>query len=163
MRALALRPLPLSGACWFAGSLYLRLEGSPGAVDAAQAECRSMLPEAETTDAPPWDALRDFQLPVLGQRPLWCLSLAPATPLGDATPLLIDWAGARRLFSSEDTDAMQALAESGGGAAQRLRGGDSDAPAQPEPPPPMRALLQRLKHAMDPAGILNPGRLHAWL
>lgn len=159
LRALAARPLPLSGAAWYADTLHVRLAGSATAL-AGLARDLSAYREDDTDF---WDALREWRLAELAdETPLWSLDVAPATaPGGRPAPFLIDWAGARRLARGIDSarDA-QALASCGGGHAQRQWGGDSDAAAVASPPPPLLDLLRRTKAALDPHGVFNPGRLY---
>ena len=160
MRAASVRPLPLSGACWFSGRLHLRLEGSPAALDAARAELPGN-PTVEETG--PWPQLRDYTLGALQATPLWCVSLAPATGIGDQQPQLIDWAGARRYYHDADAAQLQRWAQEAGGHTQQLWGGEDEIDALSDPPAALRGVHQRVKAALDPQGIFNPGRLYPWL
>jgi glycolate oxidase FAD binding subunit len=75
---------------------------------------------------------------------------------------LIDWGGAQRYLR---TEAVRTELEhaSGGGHVSCLRAArDGESFAQ-EPQPALKALHLRLKHAFDPARVLNPGRLYGWL
>lgn len=166
MRDVSIRPSPVSGACWLDDRLHLRLEGTPAALDAAQSELPA---NPAIDDTGPWSGLRDYTLDALKKRPLWCLSLAPATVIGECCPRLIDWAGARRYYSdySDYSDyevtRLQQIAQEAGGHAQRLWSGEDEIDILSDPPVALRALQQRLKAAMDPQGIFNPGRLYPWL
>jgi len=160
MRGIAARPLPLTGAAWYADTLRLRFACSASAA----AGLTRYLPAyaADTTDF--WDALREWQLRELAdETPLWALDVAPGTPLDKTSAVfLIDWAGGRRLTRAADSaQDAQTLASAGGGHAQRLWGGASTAAAVPTPPDALRRLLRRTRDALDPRGIFNPGRLYA--
>jgi glycolate oxidase FAD binding subunit len=162
MRSLARRALPQTGACWRSGVLYLRFEGTAAALEAIDRE----LDDYIHSTAPPWRELREWSLPELASAGgLWRFDLAPATPLSDDWPVdLIDWAGARRFCSANGTlDQAQSYAASAGGHASRLGCGNSLESVLARPIAPLAALQQRVKQALDPHGVFNPGRLQEWL
>ena len=155
--ALMRRPLPLSGAAHHEGRLHLRLSGPEAAVAATAAELGG---EPDTLDF--WPGVRRMTHPAL--RPdagLWRLSVPPLASLDLPGDLFIDWGGAQRwLPASLPPEAVREAAQAAGGHAAVFYapspGGDVFAPMAP----PNLALHRRLKAAMDPQGILNPGRLY---
>ncbi len=96
---------------------------------------------------------------------LWRLSVratAPHTAFGGAT--MIAWGGALRwVGAGGEGDAQQARAWAAahGGHATLFRATDKSAGVFQPLPPALLALHQRLKAALDPAGIFNPGRMYA--
>ena len=54
------------------------------------------------------------------------------------------------------------MASAGSGHAWRLGGGEDDDDVLAAPPTPLATLQLRLKQALDPARILNRGRLYRW-
>ncbi|WP_119301872.1 glycolate oxidase subunit GlcE [Dongia deserti] len=103
---------------------------------------------------------------------LWRLSVPPASgakiaaELGEGGDWLMDWGGgrlwiARRNATVEDTALVRKVVEALGGHATLVRGPEHLRKAIdvfPMEAPP--SLLQRMKAAFDPHGILNPGRLY---
>ena len=151
---------PLSGACWLDGTLYLRLSGAASAVEHTARQWGG----EQYTQCEVWEALREMSLPFFqGDAPLWRLSLKPtAEPDIEQGSMLIDWGGAQRwLRANIDLERAHASAQRGGGHALLFRGGDREGHLRATPNAIERRLLQRLKRAFDPHGILNPGRLHA--
>lgn len=152
------KPWPITAAYWEDGCAYLRLAGAASAVEAARQALGGDGLEAGDMF---WRDVREQNRAVFvnDERPLWRLSLAPATPmLGLDDIVAIDWGGAQRWLASNApaTDIRNVIAAQGGHASVR-RG-----PATPRQHPLSAALLgvqQRLKQSMDPAGILNIGRL----
>ena len=157
------KPLPLSATCHVDNLLYVRFSGAVAAVRAA----REKLGGEEVADgAAFWRDLRDQQLAFFRQpQPLWRLSLKPTTPpLNLPGPQLIEWGGALRwLRSDADAGTVRAAAALGGGHATLFRGGDKTSGVFHPLSPALMKLHQRLKQALDPAGILNPGRLYDWI
>jgi glycolate oxidase FAD binding subunit len=171
-------PLPLSASCWHDGRLHVRLSGADSAVAAATQRLGG---EALDDAAAYWAAVRDqahpFFAPFHAQGPgqsaaerapaLWRLSVrstAPPAPIGHAT--MIEWGGALRwVVAAADADAPQARAWAAahGGHATLFRAADKSAGVFHPLPPALLALHQRLKAALDPAGIFNPGRMYAEL
>ncbi|WP_457666288.1 glycolate oxidase subunit GlcE [Thiolapillus sp.] len=150
-------PLPLSGAAWHEGRLWIRLSGTPAAVADARAQIGGDL--VASTDF--WHALKEHRLPFFNtERHLWRLSLPRATGrLNLPGDYLLDWGGAQRWLLSEAPAAeIQQLAAAAGGHASSFRNG----PFQPLAASLM-LLHRRLKQAFDPKGILNPARLYAGL
>ncbi len=111
-------------------------------------------------DAAPGDAVWRISLPP-SAAPACCAALAPTSK-----KLLLDWGGGLIWFAAPPDEAthrivMQAAA---GGSFMLFRGPDSwrgSVPVISEESKPMAGIAARVKAAMDPAGILNPGRMRA--
>lgn len=158
MNAWAGQPLPLSAACYAGGFLYVRLSGSENAVQAAR---RKLGGDEEANAAELWPELREQRLDFFaGDAPLWRVSMPPAAPPIDLPGRwLLDWGGAQRWLktTARATDVWEAAARAGGHATL-FRGGDRAGDVFQPLPPALAQLHGRLKHAFDPAGVLNPGR-----
>ena len=156
------QPLPISAACHDGERLRIRLSGTEAGVRAAVTQLGGAVDGDGTAW---WQALRERALPFFaGDRPLWRLAVASAAAQPDLPGTwLIDWGGAQRwLCSDAPAETVHAAARAAGGHATRLRPADVDGPFQPLPEA-VFALHRRLKGALDPHGILNPGRLYAGL
>lgn len=164
LNRIAARPWPLSASAWWRGTLYLRLSGNAAAVRAAaQALGGELMADDEASAF--WRALRERSHPAQKVTSeggaLWRLSL-PSTcpPLKGGDDDLIEWGGALRWrVCAEPAARMQQIAQSAGGHATAYRPG---ADALAHPLPPLHAALHaRVRAALDPQRILNPGRLYA--
>lgn len=148
------QPLPVSGAAWWKGRLYLRLEGAEAAVSHATDRLGGETLKGDDF----WHDLREHRLGFFDSPlPLWRLSLPRRTgTLALPGEALIDWGGAQRWLLSDapENEIRQAVAAVGGHAACWRNGR-----LLPEQDP-LLAIHQRLKQAFDPGNILNPGRLH---
>ena len=155
------RPVPLGGCCYGDGILYIRLAGAAAAVAAARAAIGG---DVLTNDAEFWRDLREQRLEFFGDNtPLWRLSLPPAAPAPDLPGRWwLDWGGAQRWLKTDAPaasifDAARAL----GGHATLFRGGDRRGAVFQPLSEPLAQLHRQLKHAFDPRGVLNRGRLLA--
>ncbi|MFN2329927.1 MAG: glycolate oxidase subunit GlcE, partial [Chromatocurvus sp.] len=157
MVAVSALPGPLSGACWLEGTLYLRVSGAAAGVK----DFRRRQGGDLVSDSQPWRALDTLNSPPFeGATPLWRFSVAPSSPLSGELPDVIDWGGAQRFFTGgHDPATMHDAARSVGGRAQLWRGGDRHSEVNGPLCSVERALQQRLRHALDPDGIFNPGRV----
>ena len=157
------KPVPLSGGCFINGQLTVRLSGTkPGVQAAASTLGGDILDSAEVF----WQDLREQRLEFFsGDTPLWRLSVPPACePLQLEGQSLIDWGGAQRWLKTDlPAGTIRASAEKAGGHATLFRGGDREGDVFQPLPPALLALHQRLKQSLDPAGILNPGRMYPGL
>jgi len=161
------QPLPLHASAWHQGHLHLRLAGSAPAVQAACAKLGGSLisPELASTW---WDCVRDqshiFFSPHPGES-LWRLSLpatAPALELHGTE--FIEWGGAQRWWrSSMAAHVVRAAAAHVGGHATLFRSQDKSPGVWTPLSAPLQRIQQQLKHAFDPLGIFNPGRLYHWM
>jgi glycolate oxidase FAD binding subunit len=160
MRELARQPAPLSAACHIDGRLHLRLSGNAASVEA----WRKQIGGDGGGEADVWRDLRDHHLPFFtDERPLWRLSLPPATPRLDCEQEVVtDWAGAQRWVHTRcsGSEIRDEVAKSGGHAIL-FRHGNDETPVFH----PLDAVRQRLhaglRQVFDPVGILNPGRQYA--
>lgn len=161
MNQLAAMALPLSAACYDGLKLYLRLSGSEPGVAAARSQLGGELLEDDHSF---WQKIREHQHSFFTtDKPLWRLSLAPASPpLALPGKQLIDWGGAQRWLISDQAQAatIQQAAEAQGGHARLFRGGDRLGVVNQPLSASMMLIHQQLKQAFDPKGILNPGRLY---
>jgi glycolate oxidase FAD binding subunit len=155
-------PAPLTGAFWLQGRLHLRLAGAASAVEHTAQRWGG---EVLDRGAEPWDGLREMTLPFFaGDEPLWRLCVQATAPVRHEEATLIDWCGAQRWLRGEyGRPEVDGLAGEAGGHATLFSGGDRSAEVRPPLSATETSLHQRLKHAFDPDGVLNPGRLYSWL
>ncbi len=153
---------PLSGACWYDGRCYLRLQGAEPAVQQA---ANHLGGEAVSEPAAPWQSLRELEHPFFaGNSPLWRASVGSAAPPLGTEPTLVDWGGAQRWLRGEvDAAELRQRCAAAGGHACLFRGGDRSGNTLHPLPEVSRRLHQRLKHSFDPGQVFNPGRLYDWL
>lgn len=160
MRELARQPAPLSAASHLDDQLHLRLSGNAASVAAWEKQIGGEAGDGGAF----WQQLRNHGLPYFqSERPLWRLSLPPATPrLGCEQQTLTDWAGAQRwVYSSCGAMEIRDEVAKVGGHAILFRHGDGKTPVF-HPLGSVRERLHRgLKQTFDPQGILNPGRQYA--
>ncbi len=156
------RPLPVSGACWYDGDMHVRLAGPASVIAAAAGEIEgNILPDDDF-----WSRLREIDMPFFTDaRDLWCISLRSThSHFMQDKDWLIDWRGARRwLAASCDRDMLVDQAGEAGGELWQLRGAEEGADVFPERSDAYRRMMLRLKRALDPAGVFNPGRLYSWM
>jgi glycolate oxidase FAD binding subunit len=113
-----------------------------------------------------WPRLREMDLPFFADaKDLWCISLRPTHDhFRDGEDWLIDWRGARRWLAAPcDRQELDGEIEGAGGEVWQLRGAENGADVFPGRSDAYRNMLLRLKQALDPDGIFNPGRLYSWL
>ena len=154
------QPLPLSATAWLGGRFLVRLSGAPSAVAAA----RSKMGGDEATDLPDfWQALRDQRIAFFDNpHSLWRLSVPQTSaPIPTAHHQLVEWGGGQRWVSGDlDAAVIREAAQRAGGHATLFRHGDKAVGVFHPLQPALMKIHRRLKHAFDPHGILNPGRMY---
>lgn len=160
MNAWAGQPLPVTGTCHVQKRLFVRLAGAEPAVRAA---AKKIGGEEVDNAAEFWRNLRDQQdVFFTGIRPTWRISLQSTAPELDLSgPQLVEWGGALRwLKSDDDAVSIRKAVHKADGHATLFRRGNPDIGAFHPLPETLMQLHRRVKQAMDPAGILNPGRMY---
>lgn len=163
MNRLAGQPRPLTAACWLDNRLYLRLSGAASAVQGTASQWPGEVLE-QGDDF--WHDLREQRLAFFaGDKPLWRCSVAStAKHFLPAADWLLDWGGSQRWLRGEVGQAeLEQQAERAGGQAGLYRGGNRQGEVYHRQSEPLRQLQLRLKHALDPDRIFNPGRLYSWM
>ncbi|MEE9493126.1 MAG: glycolate oxidase subunit GlcE [Gammaproteobacteria bacterium] len=104
-----------------------------------------------------WLSIREQTHPFFVQtEPLWRISLPPATLSATPTRCLTEWLGGLRwIFSNQDNDKV--FNENTMSYSILFRNNNNIKPNMI--PDSLMPLHSRIKHAFDPAGILNPGKL----
>ena len=162
----AAMPLPLSGSCWHAGVLCVRLSGAESALAAA---VRRLGGEALADAGAFWESVREhkhaFFAAAAQDGSLWRLSVRSTAPCDDlGADQLIEWSGALRWIDASkrsDANALRAWAEQHGGHATIFRANDKSQGAFHPLKPALMDLHRRIKGALDPVGIFNPRRMYA--
>ena len=148
----------ISGATWDGQMIRIRLSGSAAGIQHGHAQIGGEI----LTDETYWHDLNNLELGFFKQNGrLWRVSVAAMSgPVGENLPQLIDWGGAQRwLKSDEAPDTIRTRAARVGGHATCFSDDQSVSTFQPLEGS-LLTLNKRFKAALDPAGILNPGRLH---
>ena len=162
----------------------VRVEGFPASVEARCEALRALLGPFGAVEelhsknsATLWREIRDVRAFAGDSRPLWRLSVPPASGAAAAARVaeaadvraLFDWGGGLLWLAVDGApDAgevpVRAAAMAVGGHATLVR---ADAPTraaravfQPQATG-LAALTARIKRAFDPTGVLNPGRMYA--
>lgn len=163
MNQICRTPLPVSGACWYGGDMYVRLSGPASVVGAAAKQVDgSILSDDDNV----WSRLREMDLPFFNDAEnLWCISLRSTREhFKQDADWLIDWRGARRWLSGRcDRGTLDDMIGEAGSEVCHIRGAGQGADVFPARSEAYRQALLRVKQALDPAGIFNPGRLYSWL
>lgn len=169
-------PFGVSGAAMAGRRALLRLEDFAGSVTYRSARLREILAPfgdvALLDDPTLWPDIRDgAALAAAPQDAVWRISAAPsaAPAIAAALPgarLLLDWGGGLVWVAGEASSAMHqaVIAAAGIGSYTLFRAPDALRAAVAVIPPEAAALAAisaRVKAVLDPAGILNPGRLRA--
>ena len=155
--------LPVSATVWQAGQLYVRLSGTHRVVATAAAEIGGVRLETEQA-APFWIGVREQTGSFFGpDRRIWRISLpANAPALSIPGEQSIEWNGQLRwLATRSDAATVRARATELGGHATLFRGGEAGTAAFQALAAPIARIEARLKAQFDPAGVFNPGRMHA--
>ncbi len=159
------RNLPITGSCWHAGGLALRLQGNESGVAAACAALAEFGLMPMPADDEYWQRLQhyqhDFFLPSMqastdtrahgSRRKLWRVVTPLAAPMPDfgapsAADALVMWGGGLRWFYQDDAAAVMAYAKAVGGWCWAI--GDA------MPIDPMQAqIMHQLANAFDPKGV----------
>jgi glycolate oxidase FAD binding subunit len=163
MNEICRTPLPVTGACWYGGEMRIRLAGLASVIGPAAERIEGGVVEEDDGF---WPRLREMELPFFaGAENLGCIYIRSTHEhFEEDGDWLIDWRGARRwLAAAYDRDALSARVGDGGGELWQLRGAENGADVFPERGAAYRNMLLRLKQALDPGGIFNPGRLYSWL
>jgi len=161
----------------------LRLEGFSESVTARLGRLKAALPGAanaseldEAASKALWVKIRDVAPFTGGTKPLWKISVAPMAGHDVAAMILRevrgeafhDWQGGLVWLQLDDEgDASAAIVRSavakcGGGHATLVRAAEDVRAATPvfqEQAAPVAALAERVRAALDPAGVFNPGRM----
>lgn len=126
--------------------------------------------------APLWRAVRDAApLAAAPEDAIWRVSVRPssgsmvaASVRGFGGRVLLDWGGGLVWIAGPATEAThRAVVEAARAARGTFTLFRAPEPLRaavavlPEEPPVLAAIAARVKAAIDPAGILNPGRMHA--
>jgi len=152
--------MPVSATLQVDGRLYLRLSASLRCIEMAAEQIGG-------ADADPsiWTAVREHTLPFFqSDLPLWRISLPAAAPaLNLPGSELIEWNGALRWLSTDlSANTLRQRVAALGGHATQFRNPGKGEVFQPLPSA-MLTLHRRIKHALDPHGLFNPGRLYEGL
>jgi len=155
--------MPLSAANYYNGILSIRLSSSVAAVDYAISKLPS---DRQELSLDYWQKLNEHKLPFFDDPATLYRLIVPANAPCDTLEgeSLIDWAGAQRWIKTSSTfSEIQRHANTLGGTASAYRDGLRDEDVFMPLQAPLLALHKRIKDVMDPAGILNPGRLYRGL
>ena len=147
VRDWARQPLPITGTCYVADTLHLRLSGSAASV----ASARSAMGLGESGDPGLWPAVRDHAHPYFADTAgaITRLSL-PRGSRFDAEDALIEWGGCQA-WSRNDSVGLPE-----GAFATTFSPGEQPA-TRPMADAATAKVTARLKRAFDPDDIFNPG------
>ena len=158
------RPLPLSATLYHAGRLHARLCGSAQGVRAAMEQMGGE--SVAAGDESLWRRVREQTLPFFqAEGPLWRIALPAAAPdLNLPGETLTEWGGALRWLRTDlNPETLRQRVTALGGHATLFRGHDGTGPVFQPLAPGLLALHRRVKQALDPAGLFNPGHLYEGL
>ena len=164
MNEMSGQPKPMTAAYWYNDELFIRLAGAASAVDATAASWGGDELEPEQAKQV-WSNLQDQDSDLYKADKVWRFSVRSNAAVFDlAGDALINWGGAERWYTNDlSLEEMASMAEAAGGQVSLYRGGDRSSEVMHPQTKPVQTLQQRIKHSIDPNGLLNPGRVFGWL
>ncbi|MEJ2114881.1 MAG: glycolate oxidase subunit GlcE [Gammaproteobacteria bacterium] len=155
-------PMPISATFYDGNDLYIRLSSSFSAVDACKKEIGG-----ESLDKSDlfWTEIKEHSHKFfVSDEPIWRLSVPPSTEtMNISGECVFEWNGALRWYRSEANEkTIRSAVNQVGGHANLFRGNTTENIFHPLSEATM-TIHRNLKHVLDPAGILNPGRMFAEL
>ncbi len=156
MRELGDSPIPVSGACFDNGRVYVRLSGSEVGVASAS---KTLGGETMSDGEAVWISLREFSHAFFDtELPIWRLSLPTQACPDLSGETLIDWGGQQWwLRSDAPIKEIQFAAAKAGGHATLFKGGDRSGEVFHPLSDTMMQLHENVRLSFDPKRILNPG------
>lgn len=150
---------PLSASCYYQNQLFIRLSSTANSVKQTH-----KLIGGEVFDDELWNQLRHQNHTFFkNKNNLWRVSVPADSPaIEPEQDPLIEWNGALRWVTSDNDLHTTAKQLSGHASRYAINTQIPETVFQPLTPT-MLALHRRIKNAMDPAHILNPGRLYSEL
>jgi len=155
-------PIPISATAYFDNRLHVRLSGAKAGVEAARSKLGGEAIGDDEARAL-WNGVREHTHPFFrSSEALWRLALPSATPPLDLPGrMLTEWSGALRWVRGDvSASTVREAAARSGGHATLFRNGDKGVGVFQPLTPAVLGLHRRLKHALDPAGLFNRGRLY---
>lgn len=162
MNQLANTPMPISATFYDGHDLYIRLSSSLSAIEACTKEIGGEL--ANNNDIF-WSSIKEQTHDFFNSdKSLWRISVPPCTEkLNLSGESVLEWNGGLRWCKSDaDENIIRTEVERVGGHATLFKGSTTDQIFHPLSKSSMK-LHKKLKHVLDPAGILNPGKMFAEL
>ncbi len=159
MNAWARTPMPITATFHDGKHLYVRLAGSSSAVEKCQNEIGGECIEQSEHF---WTRVREQTHEAFtSDAPLWRIRVPPSTgPLDISGPCAMEWNGALRWYATHtEASIIREITRQADGQACLFRGPAIEHVFNPLPPALLK-IHQRLKHAFDPEGILNPGKMY---
>lgn len=160
---------PLSATLHDGEHFYARLSGTQSAIEDASQSLDGERVKADDADAL-WASVRNHTHEFFhaAEPPIWRVSLPPAADIEKhfaGEEKLIEWSGQQVwLRSNRSIEALREAAQAAGGSLTRFYGSTPEPTGVFQPLDAIQTRLHRsLKHAFDPKGIFNPGRLYPGL
>ncbi len=153
-------PMPITATFYDGKDLYIRLSGSLSTIETCTEYIGGELIDWNDIF---WTNIKEHGHEFfLTDLPLWRISVPPSTaPLNIPGPCVIEWDGALRWYATEaNAEDIRFEVERMGGHACLFRGITTQQIFHPLSLVSIN-IHRKLKHAFDPAGILNPGRIYA--
>ena len=162
MQRLARTGRPVTGSAWLNGHWYVRLEGSPQALNAAAAQIGG---QVVYLDAGFWHGMREQTTPFFANASqLWRVTVpAHSPPLDVEFASCVEWNGVQRWYGNVDHEQLKAAAAAVGGHVTHFRGVSATTEVFAPLPAALLRLHKSLKAVFDPAGVLNLGRMYSEL
>jgi len=162
MQRLARTGRPVTGSAWLNGHWYVRLEGSPQALNAAAAQIGG---QVVYLDAGFWYGMREQTTPFFANASqLWRVTVpAHSPPLDVEFASCVEWNGVQRWYGNVGHEQLKAAAAAVGGHVTHFRGVSATTEVFAPLPAALLRLHKSLKAVFDPAGVLNLGRMYSEL
>ena len=151
-------PIPVSATFYDGENLFVRFSGAESTV---QACIKKIGGELTNKDEQFWKSVKEQSHGFFkSNQALWRISIPPTTEVLNITgSYAMEWNGALRwYFSDTNEKSIRAEAERVGGHACLFKGDISEQKFHPLSNAAMH-VHKKLKGVLDPAGILNPGRM----